>query len=60
MESTNQMDFGPIPPPEVVNGTKVNDVEQSALKASIKKKGANSYYYAHNYDGQNFNNDNAK
>ena len=39
---------------------KVSDKDQSELKNSIKKKGANSYYYAHNYDGQNFNNANAK
>lgn len=30
------------------------------MKSSISKKGGNSYYYAHNYDGQNFNDDQAK
>ncbi len=30
------------------------------MKASIKKKGSNSYYYAHNYEGQNFKDSNAK
>ena len=30
------------------------------MKASIKKKGQHSYYYAHNYEGQNFNDTNAK
>ena len=39
---------------------KVEDKNQSELKASITKKGQNSYYYAHNYDGQNFNSENAK
>ena len=34
--------------------------DESELKNSIKKKGQNSYYYAHNYDGQNFNSENAK
>ena len=53
-------DMGPIPPPDMVNGTKVDDVEKSALKQSIKKLGTNSYYYAHNYEGQNFNDENAK
>ena len=61
MESTNKPEeMGPIPPPNMLNGTKVDDPEQSALKQSIKKKGTNSYYYAHNYEGQNFNNENAK
>ena len=53
-------DFGPVPPPESITGKKVENKEESELKASIKKKGQNSYYYAHNYDGQNFNNENAK
>ena len=41
MESSNQpaADFGPMPPPNMVNGTKVENVEESALKGSIKKKG---------------------
>jgi len=30
------------------------------LKNSIKAKGQNSYYYAHNYEGQNFNDEKAK
>ena len=44
----------------MVNGHKVADKELSELKTSIKKKGGNSYYYAHNYDGQNFNDEKAK
>ena len=52
-------EFGPVPPSEV-QGKKVDEVDKSALKESIKKKGQNSYYYAHNYDGQNFDNENAK
>ena len=44
-------DFGPVPPPSAVTGLKVDNKEESELKASIKKKGANSYYYAHNYEG---------
>ena len=52
--------FGPIPPPEAVTGLKTDNKDESELKQSIKKKGQNSYYYAHNYDGQNFNNENAK
>ena len=52
-------DFGPQPPAETM-GLKVDNKEESELKASIKKKGQNSYYYAHNYDGQNFNDENAK
>ena len=39
---------------------KVADKSQSELKSSIKKKGQNSYYYAHNYDNQNFDDANAK
>jgi hypothetical protein len=45
--------------PEKVAGF-VENKEQSELKSSISKKGGNSYYYAHNYDGQNFNNEQAK
>ena len=52
--------IGPEVPPESVDGLKVENKDQSALKESIKKKGGNSYYYAHNYDGQNFNDENAK
>ena len=54
-------DFGPEMPPMDEEGNmitekkiiagKVDDKSQSELKASIKKKGANSYYYAHNYEG---------
>ena len=33
---------------------------KSELEASIQKRGDNSYYYAHNYEGQEFNNENAK
>ena len=39
---------------------KVSNKDESELKASIKKKGGHSYYYAHNYDGQNFNDATAK
>ena len=38
---------------------KTDDKTKSELKASIKKLGQNSYYYAHNYDGQNFNDEKA-
>ena len=38
----------------------VEDKEKSELKNSISSKGDNSYYYAHNYDGQNFNDEKAK
>ena len=38
----------------------VTDKSQSELKQSINRKGGNSYYYAHNYEGQNFNNEQAK
>ena len=53
MESTSTpaAEMGPIPPPSFVNGSKVEDPSESELKASIKKRGANSYYYAHNYEG---------
>ena len=69
MESAAQ-DFGPEMPPmdengnmikeSKINGMKVDDKSQSELKASIKKKGANSYYYAHNYDNSDFDNEKAK
>ena len=49
METTSK-EIGPTLPPELVNGLKTDEVEKSALKESIKKKGQNSYYYAHNYD----------
>ena len=47
-------------PPDFANGMKTENKDESALKESIKKKGSNSYYYAHNYEGQNFNSENAK
>ena len=60
METTDTADIGPEMPPmdeegnmikeQKIIGGKVDDKSQSELKASIKKKGANSYYYAHNYD----------
>ena len=37
--------------PKTVIAGKVDDKDKSELKSSIKKKGQNSYYYAHNYDG---------
>ena len=62
MESSNQdqlpNDIGPELPPEFgqteVQGKFTDDKEKSFLKDSIKKKGTNSYYYAHDYSGQNF------
>ena len=75
MESTDTADIGPEMPPmdedgnmikeekikeKKIIGGKVDDKNQSELKASIKKKGANSYYYAHNYENQNFDDENAK
>ena len=60
MEEAKQTDIGPLPPPDMVNGLKVDDKAESELKASIAKRGQSSYYYAHNYDGQNFNCDKAK
>ena len=70
MENTETADIGPEMPPLDEDGNmikdqkiiagKVNDKNESELKASIKKKGANSYYYAHNYDNQNFNDEKAK
>ena len=56
MESTSQ-EIGPVPPQD---GAFVEDKDESELKASIAKRGQNSYYYAHNYAGQNFNDANAK
>ena len=39
-ESANiENEIGPIPPPETVNGLKVDEKDKSALKDSIKKKG---------------------
>ena len=54
MEEEQKLDsgeHGPLPPPDDVTGAKVDDKDKSALKESIKKKGGNSYYYAHNYAG---------
>ena len=36
MEKT---EIGPLPPPEMVNGLKVDDKNESELKASIAKRG---------------------
>ena len=58
--SMQDLNIGPELPPELATGMKVEDKAKSELKNSINKKGGNSYYYAHNYDGQNFNNENAK
>ena len=38
----------------------MDDKSQSELKTSIKKRGQNSYYYAHNYENTDFNNEKAK
>ena len=38
----------------------VESKDKSELASSISKKGGNSYYYAHNYSGQNFNDETAK
>ena len=50
-ESQESDPMAPQLPPEMVNGFKVENKEDSELKSSIKKKGGNSYYYAHNYEG---------
>ena len=70
MEST-PTEEGPELPPEFDNINQesqdaekvagfVANKEQSELKSSISKKGGNSYYYAHNYEGQNFDDEQAK
>lgn len=70
MEST-PTEAGPELPPEFDNINQesqdaekvagfVANKEQSELKSSISKKGGNSYYYAHNYEGQNFDDEQAK
>ena len=56
--STKAEEIGPTPPTE--EQIAENEKEVGELKASIAKRGANSYYYAHNYSGQNFNDENAK
>ena len=70
MESTPQQEAGPEVPPEFDQKENarpdepteafVKDKEQSELASSISKKGGNSYYYAHNYAGQNFDDEQAK
>ena len=55
--------FNEMPPSDTAEGQKslfVDNKEQSELKNSISRKGGNSYYYAHNYSGQNFNDELAK
>ena len=46
--------MGPELPPEIVTGLKVDDKTKSELKASLKKKGEMSYYYAHDYGAKGF------
>ena len=38
-KSTEATSIGPMPPPELINGLKVEDRNASELKASIAKRG---------------------
>lgn len=56
----DQQDKPQVAAPETPQKIFVEDKNESELKHSISRKGGNSYYYAHNYAGQNFNDDTAK
>ena len=56
-EDQDMESMGPELPPEVVTGQKVDDKTKSELKASLKKRGDMSYYYAHDYGKKGFDPD---